>query len=249
MKPSKMEASSPCLEWQNISKMSCCIWKMSCRCPKNVQDHPSMKSSAGSWSSVAKLCELCVGRMAFRKAALSTTNIEFEAESAFRWLDAFQEVLRLAAGISTCAIWVLTICQLITSSIALAQGKLLVHQASARFVRASMPRFITRNVVTFTRHEEANLAPKEVLKALGFRARECAQTHWSLTIRQQGAFLVAKCAQKFLIVCTNIAIQEVFRSCQWICGVDLYVLAASQVVHRPNLVWQQAIGGLVRRRC
>ena len=48
----------------------------------------------------------------------------------------------------TCAIWVLTICQLITSSIALAQGKLLVHQASARFVRASMPRFITRNVVT-----------------------------------------------------------------------------------------------------
>lgn len=48
----------------------------------------------------------------------------------------------------TCAIWVLTICQLITSSIALAQGKLLVHQASARFVGASMPRFITRNVVT-----------------------------------------------------------------------------------------------------
>ncbi len=27
--------------------------------------------------------------MAFRKAALSTTNIELEAESAFRWLDAF----------------------------------------------------------------------------------------------------------------------------------------------------------------
>lgn len=187
--------------------------------------------------------------MALCKAAFAATNVVAEAECAFSRLDAFKEVLRLAAGISTGAVWELSIRQLITSFVTFAQGKLLIDQAGARFVGASMTCFVARDIITFARDQEANLAPKEVLEAFGLGTGECAQSHWRLAVRQQGTFLVAKRAQKFLIMRTNVAIEEVLRSCQRVRGENLDILAASQVIDRPDLMWQQAVGGLVWCSC
>lgn len=180
--------------------------------------------------------------MALCKAAIATTNVVVETECAFSRLDAFKEVLRLAASIGTGAVWELSIRQLITSFVTFAQGKLLVDQAGARFVRASMTCFVARDIITFARDQKTNLAPEEVLEALGLGTGECAQSHWRLAVCQQGAFLVAKRAQKFLIMRTDVAIEEIFRSCQRVCGENLYILAAGQVVNRSDLVRQQPVG-------
>mmetsp|Transcript_51644 Transcript_51644/g.63196 ORF Transcript_51644/g.63196 Transcript_51644/m.63196 type:complete len:220 (-) Transcript_51644:215-874(-) len=184
--------------------------------------------------------------MAFGQATLTATNVEVETELALAGLDAFQQVLCLAARISTCSVWILSICQLITSLVTFAQGELLIDQTRARLVWASSTCFITRNIVAFARDEEANLTLEEVHEAFRLGTGEGTQTHGCLALRQQGAFLVAKWAQEFLIMRTNVSIKEILGSCQWIRGEDLHILATDQVIDGANLMWQQPTGGLVR---
>lgn len=76
------------------------------------------------------------------------------------------------------------------------------------------------------------LAPKEVLKALGFRARECAQTHWSLSCRMMSRPVTWKRQEHD---------PQEQRSIHNVSHLTLYSLMMSDVVYLPYTTGEKCL--------